>query len=45
MGERAGIFRNLLDYCEPSVLFYNVSGFIISVYNLTLWFAIKDIFS
>ena len=24
---------------EPSVLFYNTSGFIISVYNLTLWFA------
>ena len=25
---------------EPSVLFYNGSGFIISAYNLTLWFAI-----
>ena len=25
---------------EPSVLFYNASGFIISAYNLTLWFAI-----
>ena len=25
---------------EPSVLFYNESGFIISAYNLTLWFAI-----
>ena len=25
---------------EPSVLFYNTSGFIISAYNLTLWFAI-----
>ena len=25
---------------EPIVLFYNESGFIISAYNLTLWFAI-----
>ena len=25
---------------KPSVLFYNASGFIISAYNLTLWFAI-----
>ena len=25
---------------EPSILFYNASGFIISAYNLTLWFAI-----
>ena len=27
--------------CKPSVLFYNASGFIISVYNSTLWFAIR----
>ena len=26
---------------EPSVLFYNASGFIIPAYNLTLWFAVK----
>ena len=25
---------------EPSVLFYDASGFIIPAYNLTLWFAI-----
>ena len=25
---------------EKSILFYNASGLIISVYNLTLWFAI-----
>ena len=25
---------------EPSILFYNASGFIISVYNLIMWFAI-----
>ena len=24
---------------KPSVMFYNVSGFITSVHNLTLWFA------
>ena len=26
---------------EPSVLFYNASGFITSAYKLTLWFAIN----
>ena len=29
---------------EPSVLFYNASGFIISAYNLTLWFCNYGLF-
>ena len=39
------VIKNMRLFCkrEPSVLFYNASGFIISAYSLTLWFAIVKV--